>query len=181
MGCAMGTITCHMAAISCSLECLQYAISQNGADIGDIYLVRLILQRTNLEKRDPLGCVKYILEMGYDLPNNVCDIAALNDQADCLRYLHEYGAICNYTTMKCAIVRGSISCMQYLHDIACCSTNDASFCMMAVKHGNLLCLKFLHEHGYALDRKLYAFAVKRKKCFACLEYVLNNGYSIDQQ
>ena len=67
---------------------------------------------------------------------------------------------------------GNILCLKYAHEHGC--PWDATTCANAAGGGNILCLKYAHEHGCPWDEKTCSYAAEGGH-LDCLEYAHNHG------
>jgi len=143
-----------------SLECLQYLVSRDRSIVGANHYW---LQPAAVA-RGHLHIVKYLLELGIELNELVCETAALHGQLSCLRFAHELHAYWNSRTCDFAAQNGHLDCLAYAHENGC--PWSAHTCAAAAISGHLDCLRYAHERGCRLRAN-----VTVPSSNPCFEYV----------
>lgn len=85
--------------------------------------------------------------------------------------------IWNRETTYIAAIHGNLECLKYLHNIGC--SWDHTVCINAAKNGHLDCLKYALENGCPIDGQAYG-AAKKYNQTTCLNYLINNNCPIGE-
>jgi hypothetical protein len=97
-----------------------------------------------------LNCVQYAHEHGAPWHDGTCREAAKYGQLPCLQYARENGCPWHeYSTIEAAITNDQVHCLQYLMD-HCPTISLTTYRDLAILHGSMKCLRFLHEQKGAL-------------------------------
>ncbi|AGO83656.1 Ankyrin repeat domain containing protein [Pandoravirus salinus] len=177
--------TCRRAAEGGHLACLAYArrhgcpwdqsACENAAAGGHIHVL------------------KWLHANGCSWSSRTCDAVAYAGHLDCLRYLHEHGCPWDYWTCAYAAAQGHLDCLTYAHANGCALVEvagkwaatgghldcmifladkgvlAADTCTHAASSGNVACLAWAHERGFAWDALTCAAAAERGS-LECLVY-----------
>lgn len=189
--CPWDVVTTNNAASKCHLDCLKYA-KEHGCPC-DVQTCRVAA------REGALACLQYLHESGVEWDSLVCEYAAKSGHLRCLIYAHEHRCPWTNTTCEAAARYGHLECLQYAFQQGCplgtaaCETvvHNNVHCLRyifvvsphsighasareAARHGQLECLKFLHENGCAWQSDTTLMAA-RYGHLQCLKYAHENG------
>ena len=124
-------------------------------------------------KRGDIDCLKVLHENGCYWNEKTCLYAAFNGSLECLKYAHENGCPWARSTLFFSIHGGHLACAKYYIDNAKNHDKNEPFCRnlckLAALRGQLHCLAFLHENGYAWDKDTPTQAASSGRT-ECLKY-----------
>jgi len=189
-GCPWDERTTTAAATHSHLSCLEYAPDFNRARVPDIMKIAAqkgstasmkCLQNCLIPLTDDaltpclrggkLDNLRYLVESGCNIPDDVCMYATILSNRECLAFLHQRGFS---LTPLCSLFasNGRLTMLQYLHQHGCLW--NARCCAMAAEGDHLDCLQYLHENGCPWDESTIAAAMARRS-WKCLWYALRHG------
>lgn len=136
-----GFLCIDYASFKGRLRCLKYLHKSGGSSAWGQWTC------INAARNGHLECLKYILDNGYPVIDNVCTFAAKYGHLECLKYIHLKGGskVWNELTCLAAAEGGHLDCLRYAHDNGC--PWDRRVCIEAFKNDNLDCLQYVREHG----------------------------------
>lgn len=122
-----------------------------------------------------LECLQIVHENGGYWNEKTCSFAAFHGNLDCLRYAHENGCPWDTNTLSLALLQGHLDCaIYYLTHADDYQKDDPTYCKCAVWNGNIHCLKYLHQNGFAWDHTIPLQASTYGQT-ECLRYAIENG------
>ena len=120
-------------------------------------------------------CLRYFHDIGCELCDNLCSIAAYHNRINCLIYLHDIGCKWDSTTCASAAKSGSLRCLQYAFEFGC--PCDKSACAYAAEFGHLKCLQYMHENKVPWDYMTTLLSEKNNHT-DCYNYAVKNGCKV---
>ncbi len=189
-GCPWDERTTSAAVLHNHCDCLQYALDFNCAHVPDLMKIAAekgstasmqCLQNCLIPLTDDaltpclrggkLDNLRYFVESGRTIPEDVCMHATRLSNRECLEFLHQRGFA---LTPMCSVLasNGRLTMLHYLHQHGC--PWDAHCCTSAAEGNHLDCLQYLHENGCRWDESTLAAAMARRS-WKCLWYALRHG------
>jgi hypothetical protein len=143
-----------------NIECIEFSYLHGSRDINNNYCKYACISG-NIKQ------LQFGLEKEMVLPDEIINLAIINDHMECLKLLHEYGHPVNSDTFKIACQHGHLKSLQYLHNVGCPAHDKAT--LFVSEKGHRQCLKFLVENEYPIHPDTCHHAYKNGH-LKCLRY-----------
>jgi hypothetical protein len=117
--------------------------------------------------------LKVAVEIGFDVSDEAITATAIvNGNLEMLKYLHENGCPITRHTVKEAAAWGRLDCLKYLHKNGC--DWDSAAPLLAAENGNLDCFKYLYENQCPIDlQECLDYATREEKKIIIINYIKN--------
>lgn len=129
-----------------------------------------------------IDCLKYLLKIGYEVPDNVPMNVFTNDHIDCLQVLLENGSDIwdNYSDYKSSLCNGEISLEMFIYVYEHYYRDVDIHAYVPAK---IEFIKYLNESGHQFTPAIYHTIIqqKNKECFQYVLLETNAGHPGEQE